>query len=83
VLNKPTYFEAGFVRARLLWKVALLGDLRDLTAVGHFCYFVGANVAHPDWTISVAVALIGAFVIWILARAVRYLAGLQPKRGLS
>jgi uncharacterized membrane protein YjgN (DUF898 family) len=45
--------------------------------------FVGANVAHPDWTISVAVALIGAFVIWILARAVRYLAGLQPKRGLS
>jgi hypothetical protein len=71
VSNKLTYFETGFVRACLLWKVALLGGLRDLTAVGHF-----ANVPHPDWTISVAVALIGPFIIWILARAVRYLVNL-------
>ena len=46
---------------------------RSLFAVGHFCSFVSANVAHPDWTIFAPVAITGAFIIWIIGRAVRYL----------
>jgi hypothetical protein len=38
-----------------------------------FVLFVSANVAHPDWTIFAPVAIIGASIIWIVGRAVRYL----------
>jgi hypothetical protein len=36
-------------------------------------FAVGALQAHPDWTISTPIALVGAVVIWIIGRAARYL----------
>jgi hypothetical protein len=37
-----------------------------------FVFVMGAAQTHPDWTISTSVAIVGAFVIWIMGRAARY-----------
>jgi hypothetical protein len=37
-----------------------------------FVFAIGAAQTHPDWTISAPIAIAGAFVIWIIGRAVRY-----------
>ena len=38
-----------------------------------FVFAIGAAQTHPDWTISAPIAIAGAFVIWIIGRAARYL----------
>jgi hypothetical protein len=37
-----------------------------------FVLVTTANQAHPDWTIFVPVAIVGAAVIWGFGRAARY-----------
>jgi hypothetical protein len=37
-----------------------------------FVFAIGAAQTHPDWTISAPIAIAGAFVIWIIGRAARY-----------
>jgi hypothetical protein len=42
-----------------------------------FVFAMGAVQTHPNWTISTPIAIVGAVVIWIIGRAIRYvLAGL-------
>lgn len=44
--------------AALLWTIYVL--------------IVTATYAHPDWTISAPIAIVGAVVIWSVGRAARY-----------
>jgi hypothetical protein len=37
-----------------------------------FVFAIGAAQTHPDWTISSSVAIAGAFVVWVIGRAARY-----------
>jgi hypothetical protein len=37
-----------------------------------FVFVAGATVTHPDWTISMPIALIGAVALWAIGRTVRY-----------
>jgi hypothetical protein len=38
-----------------------------------FVFAMGAAQTHPDWTISTPTAIVGAFVIWSIGRAIRYI----------
>jgi hypothetical protein len=38
-----------------------------------FLFAMGAAQTHPDWTISTPTAIVGAFVIWSIGRAIRYI----------
>ena len=55
-LGNAIYWAACM--AALLWTIYVL--------------IVTANYAHPDWSISTPIAIIGAGVIWGLGRAARY-----------
>jgi hypothetical protein len=35
-------------------------------------FAIGAMQAHPDWTVSTPIAIVGAVVIWIIGRAARH-----------
>jgi len=37
-----------------------------------FVFAIGAVQTRPDWTISTPIAIVGAVVIWIIGRAIRY-----------
>jgi len=37
-----------------------------------FVLIAACTLAHPDWTISTPIALVGAVVVWLLGRTVRY-----------
>ena len=37
-----------------------------------FVLIAASTLAHPDWTISTPIALVGAVVVWGLGRAARY-----------
>jgi len=37
-----------------------------------FVLIAASTLAHPDWTISTPIALVGAVVVWLLGRTVRY-----------
>jgi hypothetical protein len=50
-----------------------MGSLHCGGAVGIFVFAMGAAQTHPDWTISTPTAIVGAFVIWSIGRAIRYI----------
>jgi hypothetical protein len=35
-------------------------------------FAIGAVQAHPNWTISTPIAIVGAVIIWIIGRASRH-----------
>ena len=37
-----------------------------------FIFIATSNLAHPDWSISTPIAVVGAVVVWGLGRAARY-----------
>jgi hypothetical protein len=52
---------------KLYWTACVLAALWAL-----FVFAIDAKQLHPNWTISTPIATGGAFVIWIIGRAARY-----------
>jgi hypothetical protein len=70
---KPAHFEIGVAMMIARLGYALYWSLCALT-VGWLCFVFLATYAEPrrDWSLALAAGLIGAAVLCIVARAVKY-----------
>ena len=60
--------QMGSRLGNVIYRVACIAAV--LWAV--FILIATSNLAHPDWTISTPIALVGAVVVWGLGRAARH-----------